>query len=169
MNVSELKTNQISTLVGTVAFFALDAAPDGWLQCDGSAISRELYPELFAAIGTNYGSGNGSTTFNIPTLGGEFLRCWTSANSVETRNVRSSQSWAIQEIHGRIHRISETFNHSGYTSGVFAKYGGYNAHGTPSSTDYSNSAMADFTASRVVQTSNETRPRNIALLVCIKY
>lgn len=40
--------------------------PDGFLLCDGSAISRAQYPELFAAIGTNYGAGDGSTTFNIP-------------------------------------------------------------------------------------------------------
>lgn len=41
-------------------------AIDGFLLCDGSAISRTLYPELFAAIGTTYGAGDGSTTFNLP-------------------------------------------------------------------------------------------------------
>lgn len=40
--------------------------PPGFLLCDGAAISRTLYPELFAAIGTNYGAGDGSTTFNLP-------------------------------------------------------------------------------------------------------
>uniref|UniRef100_A0AAU8AWP3 Tail collar protein n=1 Tax=Dulem virus 29 TaxID=3145747 RepID=A0AAU8AWP3_9CAUD len=43
-------------------------APQGWLKCDGSAISRETYADLFAVIGTKYGSGDGSTTFNIPNL-----------------------------------------------------------------------------------------------------
>ena len=45
-----------------------DNAPQGWLKCDGSAISRETYADLFAVIGTKYGSGDGSTTFNIPNL-----------------------------------------------------------------------------------------------------
>lgn len=40
--------------------------PDGWLVCDGSAVSRSTYSSLFAAIGTTYGPGDGSTTFNLP-------------------------------------------------------------------------------------------------------
>lgn len=40
--------------------------PDGWLECDGSAVSRTTYAELFAEIGTTYGAGDGSTTFNLP-------------------------------------------------------------------------------------------------------
>lgn len=53
---------------GTIQAFGGSTAPDGWLICDGSAISRTLYADLFAVIGTNYGAGNGKTTFNIPNL-----------------------------------------------------------------------------------------------------
>ena len=52
--------------VGTIQTYGGNTAPDGWLICDGSAISRTLYAELFAVIGTTYGVGDGSTTFNIP-------------------------------------------------------------------------------------------------------
>lgn len=52
--------------VGTVKAYGGSTAPDGWLFCDGSAISRTTYAELFAVIGTTYGSGDGTTTFNIP-------------------------------------------------------------------------------------------------------
>lgn len=52
---------------GMVSAFAGKTAPSGWLKCDGSAISRTLYADLFAAIGTQYGAGDGSTTFNLPT------------------------------------------------------------------------------------------------------
>jgi microcystin-dependent protein len=45
-------------------------APNGWLLCDGSAVSRTTYARLFSAIGTKYGSGNGSTTFNLPNFKG---------------------------------------------------------------------------------------------------
>lgn len=55
---------------GMVSQFAGAAAPTGWLLCDGTAISRTTYANLFAAIGTNYGTGDGSTTFNLPNLQG---------------------------------------------------------------------------------------------------
>ena len=53
-------------VTGVMLAFAGSDVPDGWLLCDGSAISRTTYADLFAAIGTTYGVGNGSTTFNIP-------------------------------------------------------------------------------------------------------
>lgn len=59
-------------LVGEVRMYAGDDEPVGWLKCDGRAISRDDYADLFTVIGTSYGSGDGSTTFNIPDLCGRF-------------------------------------------------------------------------------------------------
>lgn len=56
--------------VGTVLDYAGSAVPSGYLECDGSAVSRTAYPALFASIGTTWGAGDGSTTFNIPDLRG---------------------------------------------------------------------------------------------------
>lgn len=56
--------------VGIVSAFAGSTAPEGWLFCDGSAISREAYDALYAVIGSTYGDGDGSTTFNLPDLRG---------------------------------------------------------------------------------------------------
>lgn len=53
---------------GMVQMYAGDTAPAGWLMCDGSAVSRTTYPALFAVIGTKYGEGDGSTTFNLPNM-----------------------------------------------------------------------------------------------------
>jgi microcystin-dependent protein len=53
---------------GTVSTFAGSVAPNGWLMCDGSIVSRFVYPELFRVISTTYGSGDGSTTFQLPDL-----------------------------------------------------------------------------------------------------
>lgn len=53
---------------GVVAWTAGSAAPTGWLLCDGSAVSRTTYADLFTALSTTYGVGDGSTTFNIPDL-----------------------------------------------------------------------------------------------------
>lgn len=56
---------------GVVAFAGADA-PEGWLLCNGAAVSREDYKNLFDVIGTTYGVGNGNTTFNLPDLRGRF-------------------------------------------------------------------------------------------------
>lgn len=60
--------------LGTILPFGGAAAPIGWFLCQGQAISRITYADLFAVIGTSFGAGDGSTTFNIPDLRGEFLR-----------------------------------------------------------------------------------------------
>ena len=58
---------------GLVAPFAGSVAPNGWLNCDGSAVSRTTFAVLFAAIGTAYGVGDGSSTFNLPDLRGRVV------------------------------------------------------------------------------------------------
>lgn len=55
---------------GAVEMFAGSSIPTGWLECDGSAVSRTTYADLFTAIGTTWGAGDGSTTFNLPDLRG---------------------------------------------------------------------------------------------------
>jgi len=58
------------TPAGNVEITARATAPEGWLLYDGSAVSRTTYATLFSAIGTTFGAGNGSTTFNVPNLKG---------------------------------------------------------------------------------------------------
>lgn len=64
--------NTSGTLVppGSLLMFAGSVAPEGYLMCDGAAVSRTAYDDLFSVIGTAYGVGNGSTTFNVPDLRG---------------------------------------------------------------------------------------------------
>jgi microcystin-dependent protein len=61
------------TPAGVINQYAGAAAPSGWLLCDGSPVSRSTYAALFSAIGTTYGAGDGSTTFNLPDLRGRVL------------------------------------------------------------------------------------------------
>ena len=68
---------------GTILSFAGTSVPDGYLDCDGSAISRTTYLNLFNAIGVTWGIGDGSTTFNLPDLRGAFLR-GTGSHGSET-------------------------------------------------------------------------------------
>lgn len=60
----------LGTIPGSLVMFAGASIPQGWLACDGSAISRTTYSALFASIGTTWGGGDGSTTFNLPDLRG---------------------------------------------------------------------------------------------------
>jgi len=59
---------------GTILPYGGATAPAGWLVCDGSAISRTVYPNLFSALSTAWGNGDGSTTFHLPDLRGRFIR-----------------------------------------------------------------------------------------------
>jgi len=61
-------TNIVSIEVGTILPWSNSSLPSGYLNCDGTAVSRTTYSALFAVIGTDYGSGNGSSTFNLPDL-----------------------------------------------------------------------------------------------------
>ncbi len=70
-DLEQIAGSQVNTIyadapLGAIVAFGGDTAPTGWLICDGSAISRTTYAALFAAIGTKYGAGDGSTTFNLP-------------------------------------------------------------------------------------------------------
>jgi phage-related tail fiber protein len=132
---------------GTTAFFAMSTAPAGWLKANGAAVSRTDYADLFAAIGTTYGSGNGSTTFNLPDLRGEFPRGLDDGRGVDTgRSIGSAQESALGS---HAHSL-------GYVSGLLGG-GGFGAfqQGTGTNTTASGGA--------------ETRPRNVALLACIKF
>ncbi len=70
---------------GAMIHFAGKTIPEGWLLCNGAAVSRTTYAALFAAIGTTYGSGDGSTTFNLPDLNNRFLEGTTSSSSVGSK------------------------------------------------------------------------------------
>lgn len=70
-------------LIGSIAAFACSSLPSGWLLCDGSAISRTTYSALFSSVGTTYGTGDGSTTFNVPNLVDRFIEGATTSGTVK--------------------------------------------------------------------------------------
>ena len=66
--------NPPSVPAGSMLLWMTDAAPNGWLICDGSAISRTTFLTLFGVLGVIYGNGDGATTFNLPDMRGQFPR-----------------------------------------------------------------------------------------------
>lgn len=80
-------------LTGSITFSLVNVTPAGYLKANGAAVSRATYARLFARVGTQYGAGDGATTFNLPDLRGEFLRGWDDSRGVDSgRAVASFQS-----------------------------------------------------------------------------
>lgn len=146
----EANTESVLSEVAQVAAYAQNTAPLGWLKCNGAAISRTAYARLFRAIGTTFGIGNGSTTFNLPDLRGEFIRGWADDRAVDTGRVFGSAQ--ADELKAHTHS---------YGVDPIAGTG----NGTKAS-DGSNIGGIDSTNSTG---GTETRPRNVALLYCIKF
>ena len=100
-------TGITSTPASTVIYVAQNTAPTGYLKANGAAISRTTYADLFAAIGTTFGTGDGSTTFNVPDLRGEFIRAWDDARGVDSgRSFGSAQADEF-ESHNHIHGMGD--------------------------------------------------------------
>ncbi len=84
-------------VAGAMAMWPTDTAPTGWLERDGSAISRTTYADLFAVIGEDYGVGDGSTTFNLPDDRGLFERGWDNGRGYDSgRTFGSYQADAVK-------------------------------------------------------------------------
>lgn len=143
---AESLSSNTSVPVASIFLLATSTVPSGFFECDGSAKSRTTYSDLFAAIGTTYGVGDGSTTFNIPDLRGEFVRGWDHGKGVDSG--RAIGSYQADEL--------KSHNH-GYTypgGSVSAGTGGFGGR------------VGTSTGSTG---GTETRPRNIALMGIIKY
>jgi microcystin-dependent protein len=148
---------------GAIVMFATGSAPTGWLSANGAAVSRTTYAALFAVIGTYYGAGNGSTTFNVPDLRGEFLRSLDEGRGIDPgRTLGSVQGDAIRNMTGTFSTGALAANFTG----VFAA--GANVGRIGGSPDLTGQRVS-FNASLQVPTAAENRPRNVALNTCIKF
>ena len=155
----------MQAIPGQIGIFAMSSAPSGYLACNGAAVSRTTYAALFAAIGTTYGAGNGSTTFNLPDARGEFMRGWDNGRGVDAgRAIGSTQTSMVEEHE---HFIANTGDSSTNLSGanVLTTHG---ASAGDSEYQLKGSAAAPTLGKTSSYGGAETRPRNIAFLVCIK-
>lgn len=149
--------------IGSISFHASSTAPSGFLKCNGANVSRTTYADLFAIIGTAFGTGDGSTTFTLPDLRGEFVRGWDNGRGVDTSRVfGSAQADAFaSHRHGDkdwfyYHNDQQSY----HGPGSIIPHLTYSGHMYYANRGGSVSAAVGGT---------ETRPRNIALLACIRY
>lgn len=142
---------------GQVAHFARSTAPTGWLKANGAAISRTAYADLFAAVGTTFGIGDGFNTFNLPDLRGEFIRGWSDGRGVDAG--RAFGSFQSDDLKSHTHGLQA------WRQDNVDRTGGNYAVG--SDTGGGGGQQGDLTTRSTG--GNETRPRNRALLACIKF
>lgn len=149
---------------GAVMFFGVKSIPDGWLLCNGANVSRTTYANLFAAIGTNFGSGNGSTTFTLPNLSGRFIEGTTSTGAVGntySAGLPNISGWfsVVQNIDasawGGALVGNDTFTKTYAVGGSRMVYFG--------------NMELNASASNSIYSSSTVRPPSISLLPCIKF
>lgn len=156
---------------GVVFPFAGSTAPYGYLVCDGSAISRADYPSLFAALGTSHGSGDGSTTFNLPDYRGRFMRGVdgtagrdpdkASRTHPVTGAVVGDAVGSLQNAETGDHtHLSSAFSDNGWPSGSGDRQNSYYFMNASKGTDYQLPINGNG--------GSETRPKNISVNYIIK-
>ena len=169
---------------GSVHMMATTTAPSGYLKCNGAAVSRTTYADLFAIIGTTHGEGDGSSTFNVPDLRGEFVRGWDDSRGVDSgRSFGSSQSSQnLQHNHGVTdpghgHSINDPghfhdvpYSNSDSGDGVIEESGqGFNGvEPTNAATTGIHINLGHTGISINNNGGSEARPRNIAMMYVIK-
>lgn len=182
--VTQSKLNSSVTLVptGAVLPFAMNSVPSGWLAANGAAVSRTAYAALFTAIGTTYGSGDGSTTFNLPDLRGYFVRgsgTNSDGTAAGTFGAKVEDAVIAHTHSGTTGNMSAhaTHDHNMTVTGLGLGGGGgnpvqsTNSFGTNSTSIQTANTEHQHTFTTSSQSpagATETRPKNIALLYCIK-
>jgi microcystin-dependent protein len=187
--IPELMEEYIPPPVGSITAYTAAVSPVGWLICDGAEISRITYAGLFAVIGTTFGTGDNSTTFNLPNYQGAFLRGTGRNGNYSGPSANTSQNHATQT---HSHTSTSVVNDPGHNHTQFSVNDDYNGTGgrnypgtTPSFGPYDsagsktwdniNTHGTGITVSTTIAnntTSNddhETRPYNFGVYWIIKY
>jgi microcystin-dependent protein len=159
-------------LPGAIQFFPTSSAPTGYLKANGAAVSRTTYAALFAAIGTAAGAGDGATTFNVPDLRGEFVRGLDDGRGVDSARVLASAQAGQNLSH--THTTDSQGAHTHTVPTALAGQSGSTAApqriwDSAAGTAATTSSAGAHTHTAAAAGGTEARPRNVALLACIKF
>ncbi len=157
---------------GAMMWWPASTAPDGWIKLNGAAISRATYADLFAVLGTTYGAGDGSTTFNLPDDRAIFIRGWDDARGVDTGRAFGSQQSSQNLAHNHTGTTDSQGAHTHtYTGGAVGGLG-YNTGASANGVNTSNTSSAGaHTHTLTINSSggSEARPFNRAYLPIMKF
>jgi len=168
---AEISSNPIPAFVGMIGAFSMATTTEWkttnrWIVCDGSAISRTIYSDLFTVVGTTWGIGDGSSTFNLPNLQGAFLR-GTGTGTINARNKTAVAVGSLQEDNFQSHH--HQYRSEGWQTGYS---GGMNLVTT--STNYNqtmttNHDIVQYGSNGTPRHTSETYPYNASVQFCIKF
>ena len=166
--ITDTTGGYLSTPPGTIITVAASTAPAGYLKANGASLSTTTYASLFSTIAYTFG-GSGAS-FTIPDLRGEFIRGWADGRAVDTgRTFGSSQTDAMQ---GHKHETNRLIAMRAGVDGSIdwrSNYADANDASHYSLSSEMQAAPVTDGTNGTPRTATETRPRNIALLHCIKY
>lgn len=164
-----LNPTQQQTSPGIIDMNGSDVVPAGWLECNGAAVSRTTYANLFAAIGTKWGPGNGTTTFNVPEFRGEFPRGWDHGRGVDAgRTFGSAQAGMVGPHNHPITDPGHEHNERGSGSPGGTITSQFSNALSPAADQATETASATTGITVNNNTGTETRPRNMAVMFIIK-
>lgn len=150
--------------IGGLVAFAGNEAPNNYLICDGSAVSRSDYAQLFSKIGVTYGVGDGSTTFNLPNFVNRTFWGGTTSGAVKEAG--------LPNINGTINYVRGVTTTSYNFSGAFSNSVARTAHQNMEDRQNSSDFTMDFDASRsspIYGRTTTVQPPAVQTLICIKY
>ena len=150
--------------VGTIEYFAMPTPPAGYLKADGAAVGRQTYPELFETIGTTFGKGDGSTTFNLPDLINQFAQ----GSDIPGQKIEAG----LPNIDG----LLNNFAFYRLTNSTTSYSGAFSAHANTSSglvgstpvNTWDNLTFNARNSNPTYGASNTVQPPALTLLPCIK-
>ncbi|WP_419039299.1 tail fiber protein [Phascolarctobacterium faecium] len=147
-----------SNPVGTIIAVAYTGVPEGYMHCNGAAVSRTTYANLFSKIGTTYGAGDGSTTFNLPNTVGKFLEGGVEAGTYYAAG--------LPNITGNISAFKSSISGAFVGSNNTNRYDGWNDN----EDEYAVSTSFDASRSNSIYGASTTvQPPAMTVIYCIKY
>ena len=168
---------------GAIIYMASGSVPTGYLKANGAAISRTTYASLYSTIGTTYGIGDGSLTFNVPDLRGRFIRSWDDSAGVDTSRILGSLQAPALVDHQHSAPASSTGGSVTYRpySWMQTYYpipastlgpltvGQTDAHNQCDGGNVGSVMASGVAGTPAVSETGDNRPTNVALMACIKY
>ena len=165
-----VQLGNLGVITGKIEWFAFNKAPDGYLVCNGASVSRTTYANLFAVIGTTFGSGNGSTTFNLPDLRDRYI-IGANTNALGTKiaeQLPNIKGGLESDPYGHLLAGSDSARQSGAITYIEKRISSGSVE-AGSDSNVTSFTLDAHNSNSIYTDGGHVYPLSLALLPCIKY